>query len=199
MHTPLRAIIKVLPEKIMTWDFGKMVDGYTPGVWFGEAHKLVMKSMTRPIERDAASAGRAFAILREAAMGRWDDKVDRAAKKWAAIVADAGVPTARARPDAHHRGQGAPQSRSRRLSVPRHPITLGELNEGINRVANGLLALGVKQGDKVAIMLPNCPEFLYTWFGANKIGAVEVPINVALKGAGLAYQIVQSDSRGAGR
>ena len=74
------------------------------------------------------------------------------------------------------------------------PITLGELNERINRAANGFLALGVKKGDKVAIMLPNCPEFLYAWFGLNKIGAVEVPINVALKGTGLAYQIVQSDS-----
>jgi crotonobetaine/carnitine-CoA ligase len=73
------------------------------------------------------------------------------------------------------------------------PITLGELNDGINQVANGYLALGVKPGDKVAIMLPNCPEFLYSWFGLNKIGAVEVPINVALKGDGLRYQIDQSD------
>jgi crotonobetaine/carnitine-CoA ligase len=74
------------------------------------------------------------------------------------------------------------------------PIALGELNDQINRAANGFMALGVKSGDKVAIMLPNCPEFLYAWFGANKIGAVEVPINAALKGAGLSYQIVQSDS-----
>src|SRR5512143_414608 len=73
------------------------------------------------------------------------------------------------------------------------PLTLGDLDDRINKVANGLLAVGVKPGDKVAIMLPNCPEFLYTWFGCNKIGAVEVPINVALKGAGLAYQIDQSD------
>jgi crotonobetaine/carnitine-CoA ligase len=74
------------------------------------------------------------------------------------------------------------------------PITLGDLDERINRAANGFLALGVKPGDKVAIMLPNCPEFLYAWFGLNRIGAVEVPINTALKGNGLAYQITQSDS-----
>lgn len=49
VHTPLRAIIKVHPEKIMTWDFGKMVEAYDPGVWFGESHKLEMQSMTRPI------------------------------------------------------------------------------------------------------------------------------------------------------
>ena len=43
-------------------------------------------------------------------------------------------------------------------------------------------------------MLPNCVEFLFCWFGLNKIGAVEVPINTALKGTGLVHQIVQSDS-----
>jgi crotonobetaine/carnitine-CoA ligase len=73
------------------------------------------------------------------------------------------------------------------------PLTLGDFNERINKTANGLLSLGVKHGDKVALMLPNNPEFLYTWFALNKIGAVEVPINVALKGQGLAYQMVQSD------
>ncbi|MEX2149546.1 MAG: AMP-binding protein [Steroidobacteraceae bacterium] len=126
-------------------------------------------------------------------MGRWDDKARKAASKWASW-----------------RMQEYPQS-DRVLSQiiedkarrhPNHvvfqfrdtPIALGELNDQINRAANGFLALGVKPGDKVAIMLPNCPEFLYAWFGANKIGAVEVPINAALKGAGLTYQIVQSDS-----
>lgn len=49
VHTPLRAIIRVHPEKVMTWDFGKMVQAYDPGVWFGEAHKLEMESMKRPI------------------------------------------------------------------------------------------------------------------------------------------------------
>jgi carnitine-CoA ligase len=73
-------------------------------------------------------------------------------------------------------------------------VTLGELNERINRAANGFLRLGVRPGDKVAIMLPNCAEFLYAWFGLNKIAAVAVPINVALKGTGLTYQIEQSDS-----
>ena len=72
-------------------------------------------------------------------------------------------------------------------------ITFEQLNHNINKAANGLAAMGVKHGDKVALMLPNCAEFLYAWFGLNKIGAVEVPINVALKGTGLVHQIVQSD------
>lgn len=73
------------------------------------------------------------------------------------------------------------------------PITFSKLNEQINRAANGFRHLGVKAGDTVAIMMPNVPEFLYSWFGLNKIGALEVPINVSLRGKGLAYQITQSD------
>ncbi len=45
VHTPLRAIIKVIPEKILTWDLGKMLDAHDPGVWFGEAQKLIQKYM----------------------------------------------------------------------------------------------------------------------------------------------------------
>ena len=41
VHTPLRTIIKVIPEKIITWDLGKMLEAYDPGVWFGEAYDLV--------------------------------------------------------------------------------------------------------------------------------------------------------------
>ena len=126
-------------------------------------------------------------------MGRWDDKAARAARRWASW---------RMQEYPQHERVLTRIIEDKARKYPDHvvfqfrdePITLGELNERINRAANGFLALGVKHGDKVAIMLPNCPEFLYAWFGLNKIGAVEVPINVALKGAGLAYQIDQSDS-----
>ncbi len=126
-------------------------------------------------------------------MGRWDDKARKAASKWASW-------RMREYPQSDRVLTHIIEDKARRH--PDHvvfqfrdtPIALGELNDQINRAANGLLALGVKPGDKVAIMLPNCPDFLYAWFGANKIGAVEVPINAALKGAGLSYQIVQSDS-----
>ena len=125
-------------------------------------------------------------------MGRWDDKFDRHARKWASwnmqeysqhdrvltkIIAD----KARHNPD-HVVFQ-----------FQDDPLTMGEFNEAINKTANGLLSLGVQHGDKVAIMLPNGPEFLYTWFALNRIGACEVPINVALKGQGLSYQMTQSD------
>lgn len=51
------------------------------------------------------------------------------------------------------------------------------LNEEINRTANLFLELGVKKGDKIALHLDNCPEFIFCWFGLAKIGAIMVPIN----------------------
>ena len=125
-------------------------------------------------------------------MGRWDDKFKRHAEKWASwnmqeyaqqdrVLSKIIEDKARQNPD-HVVFQFGDD-----------PLTLGEFNEAINKTANGLLSLGVKHGDKVAIMLPNNPEFLYTWFALNKIGACEVPVNVALKGQGLSYQMTQSD------
>ena len=47
----------------------------------------------------------------------------------------------------------------------------------MKRVANGLLSLNVRKGDRVAILLPNCVEFPYAWLASNMIGAVMVPVN----------------------
>jgi crotonobetaine/carnitine-CoA ligase len=44
-------------------------------------------------------------------------------------------------------------------------------------------------------MLPNCPEFLYLWFGLAKLGAVEVPVNTFYKGEFLRHIVDQSDSK----
>ena len=46
VHTPLRCIIEVVPEKIMTWDLGKMLEAHDGGVWFGESQKLINEHMT---------------------------------------------------------------------------------------------------------------------------------------------------------
>ncbi len=74
-------------------------------------------------------------------------------------------------------------------------ITYQELDEYVNRVANGLRELGIGPGDKVGIMLPNCPEFLYSHFALLRLGASPVPINVALKGEGLRYIIDNSEAK----
>ena len=61
-------------------------------------------------------------------------------------------------------------------------ITYDELDRFSNRCANAFLDLGIVKGDKVSIMLPNCPDFVYIWLGLAKIGAVEVPVNTNYKG-----------------
>ena len=63
-----------------------------------------------------------------------------------------------------------------------------------NRYANGFRALGIGKGDHVAVMLPNCPEFIWTIWGLAKLGAVAVPLNTAARGELLRYFIKQSDS-----
>ena len=73
-------------------------------------------------------------------------------------------------------------------------ITYDQLDARVNRVGNALAALGVTRGDKVCVMLPNIPEFLYVWWGNAKLGGVTVPLNTALKGEGLAYIINYSDA-----
>ena len=74
-------------------------------------------------------------------------------------------------------------------------VSYEEIRLYSNRCANAFHSLGVSKGDKVSIMLSNCPEFLYIWFGLAKIGAVEVPVNTAYKGEYLRHIIVQSDSK----
>ena len=60
------------------------------------------------------------------------------------------------------------------------------------RFSAGLRALGVKKGDRVAIDLPNCPQFLIAFFGALRIGAVVVPCNPLYTPPELRYQLADA-------
>jgi benzoate-CoA ligase family protein len=62
----------------------------------------------------------------------------------------------------------------------REQISFVELQELVNRVGNALSALGVEIEQRVAILLPNRPEFVTSLFGAIKIGAVPTPISFAV-------------------
>ena len=54
--------------------------------------------------------------------------------------------------------------------------TYAELKELIYRFANALYNLGIRHGERVMIYIPNCPQFLAAYFGAQKIGAVPVTV-----------------------
>lgn len=60
-------------------------------------------------------------------------------------------------------------------------VTYRALNQRVNRLANGLLARGLKKGDRTAVLLHNGFEFIEAYFGCAKAGAVFVPINNLLK------------------
>ncbi|ADB50492.1 AMP-binding protein [Conexibacter woesei] len=61
------------------------------------------------------------------------------------------------------------------------------------RAASGLRALGVRRGDRVMAWLPNGPDILRTWFGANQLGAVFSPINTAFRGRVLEHVVGKTD------
>ncbi|WP_439495766.1 AMP-binding protein [Bosea sp. (in: a-proteobacteria)] len=71
-------------------------------------------------------------------------------------------------------------------------ITCAALNARVNRAAHGLAALGVGKGTHAAVMLGHHLDYVAIFFALMKLGAVQVPINVNLKGQGLAYIIDHS-------
>ncbi|MGD0231191.1 MAG: AMP-binding protein [Syntrophorhabdales bacterium] len=74
-------------------------------------------------------------------------------------------------------------------------FTYDQINVFSNRCAHAFENMGIVKNDKVSMMMPNCPELVFLWFGSAKIGAVEVPINTSYKGEFLRHIIDQSDSR----
>lgn len=60
-------------------------------------------------------------------------------------------------------------------------ITYAGLNEASIKVAGALAGMGVAKGDRVALLLPNSPEFVAIYFGIVRIGAVAVPLDIKYK------------------
>jgi long-chain acyl-CoA synthetase len=56
-------------------------------------------------------------------------------------------------------------------------MTFGEFERASDEFASALAALGVAKGDRVALLLPNCPQFFVAEFGAWKLGAIVAPLN----------------------
>ena len=72
--------------------------------------------------------------------------------------------------------------------------TFGQFQEDVERAAKGLIDLGVAPGEKVALWMPNCPQWLHIFYAVAQIGAVLVPINTRLRTADLQYVLQQSDT-----
>jgi len=74
-------------------------------------------------------------------------------------------------------------------------LTYGEVDEGSNRVANGIEALGIGEGETVLVLMPNVPEFVLVWIGLGKRGAIQVPVNTAYRGSLLVHVVNDSAAR----
>src|SRR5262245_3102519 len=66
-------------------------------------------------------------------------------------------------------------------------LTFSQWNERACRLANALLALGLAQGERVAILAYNCLEWMEIYVATAKAGLVAVPINFRLLGAEIRY------------
>jgi carnitine-CoA ligase len=75
------------------------------------------------------------------------------------------------------------------------PLTFGELESRVNRLARGFAAAGLRAGDPVAVMLANHPDHAAVFLALARLGATQVPVNIHLRGFGLEYVLTHSEAR----
>jgi long-chain acyl-CoA synthetase len=79
-------------------------------------------------------------------------------------------------------------------TIDGHSVTWSEMDERSSRIANALLAEGVRSGDRVAVIAKNCQAIFETLFALRKIGAVQVTVNWRLAPDEMRYIIVDSEA-----
>lgn len=73
-------------------------------------------------------------------------------------------------------------------------LSYREVNRRSDVLAHALSKMGVTKGDRVSLMLPNCPEFVVIWFALSKLGAIAAPVNTAFQGQVLCQAVDLVDS-----
>ncbi len=73
--------------------------------------------------------------------------------------------------------------------------TYGDVVRRSNRAGNALRELGVRVEDRVLIVLPDCPEFAWAWFGASRLGAIITMVNPLLPAADYVYYLEYTRAR----
>jgi len=74
--------------------------------------------------------------------------------------------------------------------------TYQEFYDGVRKSAAMFAVLGIEKGDRVCLFLPNCIEYVYSWFGLSLIGAIAVPVNTAYKRDEMAYILNNAEAKG---
>ncbi|MEP6830044.1 MAG: class I adenylate-forming enzyme family protein [Rhizomicrobium sp.] len=73
--------------------------------------------------------------------------------------------------------------------------TYAEADAHTDRIAAGLMRIGIKPGDRVALLFTNCPQIAFCYFACFKIGAIAVPINTRFQTAELVYALQHSQAK----
>jgi fatty-acyl-CoA synthase len=73
-------------------------------------------------------------------------------------------------------------------------VTFGQLESRSEALAASMANLGIEQGDRIALVLPACPEFVIALFAAAKLGVVAVPLNPRLAVPELQYMLRHSEA-----
>ena len=81
------------------------------------------------------------------------------------------------------------------ISCEDRSYTYDQFNREVNRLANGLLDIGLSHGDKIAFMMKNSDHFVFSYFAGAKIGAVIVPMNFRLTSSEISYILGQSEAK----
>ena len=76
-------------------------------------------------------------------------------------------------------------------------LTYGELQKKVNRLGNGLRALGLDRGSRVLLRMPNVPEFVITWLACQKLGIITVGTMPMLRSRELAYIVNEAETTAA--
>ena len=71
-------------------------------------------------------------------------------------------------------------------------VSYGELAERVNRCGNALCEMGLAAGDRLLMVVKDCPEFFYLFWGSIKAGVLPVPVNTLLRAPDLQYMIDDS-------
>lgn len=81
------------------------------------------------------------------------------------------------------------------MSIAGTPVTYAQMRDRSCAAANSLTELGVKRGETVALFTGTCPEWVYFWLGAARIGAVSAAVNAANKGDFLSHALRLSQAK----
>src|SRR4051794_28109577 len=74
-------------------------------------------------------------------------------------------------------------------------MSYARLQNAVDRFAESLRRLGLDKGDRIAVILPNCPQEIIAFFGILRVGAIVVPTNPLYTASELRYQLADSGAR----